>query len=353
MRTARPDEAPERLAEALLGRPVRAAVRLGGGANSRLYRVADAAGQRFVLKEYLRQPDDGRDRIGAEVRALALFAAHAVEGTPRLLAVDRQRGAVLMEWLDGEPVGVAGTAEADMALAFLGRLHALAPAEGAGLPEASEACLSLNELLRQLDRRIARLQARPTAGGAGVDAALDGCLADRLLPAFAAARRAAEHGYHVAGFDAAAPLAARRQTLSPSDFGFHNALRCRRGRLVFLDFEYFGRDDPAKLTADVLLHPGMRLTPEAARHFRAGAAALYGRDPGYRRRLALLLPLYAVRWALIVLNEFLPERWARRAWAGQAADREAVLARQLAKADAMLARAAPAAANDRKEGIAA
>ena len=36
------------------------------------------------------------------------------------------------------------------------------------------------------------------------------------------------------------------RTLSPSDFGFHNALRTPAGTMVFLDFEYFGWDDPAK-----------------------------------------------------------------------------------------------------------
>ena len=42
------------------------------------------------------------------------------------------------------------------------------------------------------------------------------------------------------------------RTLSPSDFGFHNALKRSDGRIVFLDFEYFGWDDPAKMTAEEL-----------------------------------------------------------------------------------------------------
>ena len=48
----------------------------------------------------------------------------------------------------------------------------------------------------------------------------------------------------------------RLRVLSPSDFGFHNALRRPDGTIVFVDFEYFGWDDPAKMMADAMLHPG-------------------------------------------------------------------------------------------------
>src|SRR5439155_21002106 len=57
-------------------------------------------------------------------------------------------------------------------------------------------------------------------------------------------------------------IAADQRTLSPSDFGFHNALRQADGRIIFLDFEYFGWDDPAKMIADFLLHPAMELSAE-------------------------------------------------------------------------------------------
>ena len=53
-------------------------------------------------------------------------------------------------------------------------------------------------------------------------------------------------------------LTNNRQLLSPSDFGFHNTLLTNEG-LKFIDFEYFGWDDPVKLTCDFLLHPGMVL----------------------------------------------------------------------------------------------
>ena len=46
--------------------------------------------------------------------------------------------------------------------------------------------------------------------------------------------------------------------LSPSDFGFHNILQSE-GRLNFLDFEYAGRDDLAKLLSDFRLCPEIKV----------------------------------------------------------------------------------------------
>jgi len=53
-------------------------------------------------------------------------------------------------------------------------------------------------------------------------------------------------------------LPADETCLSPSDFGFHNALVDPSGALSFLDFEYAGRDDPAKPVSDFFCQPKCR-----------------------------------------------------------------------------------------------
>jgi len=138
-------------------------------------------------------------------------------------------------------------------------------------------------------------------------------------------------------WDLDAALAHGPQTLSPSDFGFHNALRRPDGSLVFIDFEYFGWDDPVKLTADFLWHPAMRLDTAERRTFLKGVRELYGGDAGFLKRLAVSYPFYGIRWTLIILNEFLPQLWARRAFSGKGRDWEASKREQLAKARATLA----------------
>ena len=301
------------------------------GGNNRLYCVQTNDGQRFALKTYLAGANDNRDRIGAECAGLAFAWAHGSRRVPCYVASDLVAGLALFEWVEGKPVLSPGAADVDAALAFLGELEAMRRLAGAeALPEASEACLSAEELCRQITRRRTRLI---DSGDARVVEFLS-----RPFPlAWSRFERRARRGYATLGIDFEAEIAAECRTLSPSDFGFHNALRRPDGQLVFLDFEYFGWDDPVKLVADFLLHPGMRLGEPLKRRFRQGAARIFDGDPHHEARLQLLRPLYGLRWCLILLNAFLPERWQRQAYAQGDAVREEIQARQLAKAEAMLA----------------
>ncbi|SVD80991.1 uncharacterized protein METZ01_LOCUS433845, partial [marine metagenome] len=101
-----------------------------------------------------------------------------------------------------------------------------------------------------------------------------------------------------------------QQSLSPSDFGFHNALRKKNGSLVFLDFEYFGWDDPVKLMCDFAFHPGMNLSMGMRKYWFQATLNLYGEK--ILPRLNSSWPLYGLCWVLILLNEFRSDIWKRR-----------------------------------------
>jgi hypothetical protein len=317
------------LAASLLAAAPRAVAPVHGGGNNRLYRVEDVAGRAFALKTYLRNSGDARDRLGQEWASLAFLSRHGVTCVPRPVALDRPANAALYDWIDGLPVDRIGPPEIDATLAFIATLKRLARTpDASALPQASEACLSAAELIAQVDRRIARFAALD-------DPRIASVLAIELRPAREQVVARLHSGYAAAGFDVAQPIAPDLRTLSPSDFGFHNALRTADG-LMFIDFEYFGWDDPVKLVADFLHHPGMALDATVQRRFLAGARAVFAEDDSFNLRLALQYRLYGLRWVCILLNEFLPERWARRVYAG-AADRRAAETRQLAKARAKLA----------------
>jgi hypothetical protein len=309
-------------AEAVLGTLVEVAP-VAGGRNSRIFRVR-AGGVAYALKRYPGS-DDRRDRLGTEAGALTLMRNIAC--VPRLHAVDRTRRCVLLSWIDGVPVDAVTGADIDAGVAFLAAVHALrADPAAAEQPLASEACLSGAEIARQVEARRARLRA---AG----DAALIDFIESDFTPAFGKSLAPARAALSL---DFAADIPHEWRSLVPSDFGYHNALRRPDGSLAFVDFEYFGWDDPVKLTADILLHPGRPLGAAHRRRFRAAAEQLYD-DPHFVPRLAAYLPLFGLRWVLILLNEFVPEIWARRVAAGVTERWEDAKARQLSKARAFLA----------------
>ncbi|MFM7828188.1 MAG: phosphotransferase enzyme domain protein, partial [Acidimicrobiaceae bacterium] len=101
-------------------------------------------------------------------------------------------------------------------------------------------------------------------------------------------------------------------TLSPSDFGLHNSITTSSNDLVFFDFEYFGWDDPVKVTVDFCLHPAMSLDLSSQKYWVSEMKALFAHDSRFELRLKALAPLYAIRWALIILNEFRSDKLKNR-----------------------------------------
>ncbi|MDP6621424.1 MAG: aminoglycoside phosphotransferase family protein, partial [Alphaproteobacteria bacterium] len=248
----------ESTAAGLLGSRVVAIEPGRQGGNNRLYRVTALDGV-YALKFYPRQAVDPRDRQGAEAGALRFLERYAVSAVPRLVAEDRGKGCSAFDWIEGRPVDQPGAADVDGALRFLAELQALAAFDdSARLPLASAATLSPAALCSQIDWRLARC--RDVALNARIGQ-LGDFLDHSFAPVYGRVAAWAQHRYAAENLDFSAELPLGRRTLSPSDFGFHNALRRPNGRLAFLDFEYFGWDDPVKMVADFLWHPGMELGP--------------------------------------------------------------------------------------------
>jgi hypothetical protein len=320
------------VARALVGEAVEVGRLVTGGRNSRIWRVR--GGERvFALKQYPSRLDDPRDRLATEVGALRLMERSKIDTVPRVLGIDRERGYALLSWIDGGDVTAVGDTDIDAAVAFLAAIHDLrATPWAAEQPPAAEACLCGSEIERQIQDRLARLRKAAPA-----DQELFDFIDNSVSYQLAALSRNAQRQALAAGLAFDAELPQEWRSLVPSDFGFHNSLRRRDGSLAFLDFEYFGWDDPVKLTADILLHPGRPLEPPQRRRFRQAATQLYGADPAFATRLSAYLPLFGVRWVLILLNEFIPERWQRRVLAGETGSWSDVKARQLAHARDFLA----------------
>lgn len=323
------------IAERLCGDKVASMVPVQAGGNNRLFHVETAKGARYVLKTYLQENSDTRPRLRVEVDAFAFLRGQGVDCVPTVMGVDEMAGYALYERMKGKPVVNPARADLEAVLNFIRQLKGLSEKEEArSLPLASEACLSGEELLRQVRARFDALQA-PARDHAGLSTYLE----NAFLPMLNTAAKRVEAGYGMLAWNFAEDIPVGQQTLSPSDFGFHNALKVSDGNLAFVDFEYFGWDDPVKLTSDFLLHPAMSLSLGQKQQFCAGTAEIFAADSAYPERLRLLYPLYALRWCMIVLNEFLPERWARRQYASAEATLDQAQERQLQKAVVWLEKA--------------
>jgi hypothetical protein len=315
------------VARRLVGEAVEVSRLTTGGRNSRIWR-ARSSKQEFALKQYPPRQGDPRDRLSTEVGALRLMEHSRIDTVPRVLGVDADRGYALLSWIDGSSIADVNDADIDAAAVFLSAVHGLRMSPWAeGQPSAAEACLSGGEIERQIKVRCSRLRDIAPSEPELID-----FLDQSFSPAFSYASERARLRIAQAGLDFDAELPHEWRSLVPSDFGFHNSLRRSDGSLAFVDFEYFGWDDPVKLTADMMLHPGNALAPSHRSRFREASVRLYGGDPAFARRLSAYLPLFGLRWVLILLNEFIHERWQRRVLAGNSTGWRDAKAQQLARA---------------------
>ena len=309
--------------------PVRELLPLAGGANNRAFLVEAARGPAF-LKAYFRHADDPRDRLGAEF-AFARFAwAAGVRYAPEPLACDPENALGLFEWVEGAKPEAATDSLVTQATDFVRDLNAARWRPlAARLPTASEACFSLAEHLGTVARRVDRLMTV-------TDPEAKEFVAGELLPAWDRVREAAIDEGSDTGLSLDRPLELVARCVSPSDFGFHNALVTRDGRARFLDFEYAGWDDPAKLVCDFFCQPAVPIPEGHLESFTRAIAESFPEPASLVRRVRVLLPVYRVKWVCIRLNEFLPAETRRRAFSLPAEELEARKPRQLAAARAAL-----------------
>ncbi len=314
------------------------AIRIHGGRNSRVLRVVCDDGSVYAAKTYFRHPSDPRDRLDVEFRSLEFLWSGGVRNVPRLVAADRDRGWAVYEYVEGRgvPSPEVTADDIDRAADFLGTLAGLRDREESRtLPAASEACFSVQGILDSIGGRLNRLSQVGASDQGNAD--LQAFLGRELVPFVDEATRWATSRAQAAGKAPDSELDLRSRTLSPSDFGFHNALRLDDGRLVFVEFEYFGWDDPAKMVADFLLHPGMDLSHDLKGRFAVAVLGRFGNDRLLPSRLETVYPLFGLKWCLILLNEFVPEHLMRRGFATEGAEpRPEIQARQLAKAPGLL-----------------
>jgi len=315
-------------AQAGLGR-ARALSRLAGGKNNQVYRVDTETGRPLVLKCYFSDPRDGRDRLAAEWSFLERAWRDGVRAIPEPLARDAGAQAALYGFVAGRKLkaGELEPGHVDAAADFVLAVNA---GQHSDLPVASDACFSISDHLELVERRMLRLAALDHEAPHASEA--QRLVFTTLRPAWDGVRQRAMRGALALDLDLHRSLSEAEYCLSPSDFGFHNALATDDGRLIFIDFEYAGRDDPAKLVVDFFCQPEVPVPLAHLDRFIARLAL----DEAAQARCHLLLDVARVKWACILLNDFLPVGAARRAFA-ERSEREARCAAQLEKAKAKLA----------------
>lgn len=305
------------------------------GGNNRTFRL-ETPDATYALKEYFRQENDKRDRLQSEYAFLTYANVVAPKMTPFAYAKDDNAGIALYEFIEGESLAGLCVSENDVKQAanFFCALNGR-KRDMANLPNASEACFSIQEHLNLINTRIQNLT-KINIETAEDDQAQQTIqtLSERWLDVQEDVQNGAAK-YHLALNE---PLALQNRCLSPSDFGFHNALRTTNGELCFLDFEYAGWDDPAKMVGDFFSQLAVPVPAEYFDLFTKSVMQSFPDAVNLEHRAQLLRKVYEVKWCCIALNVFIPVNLARRMFANPTLNVVDLKKAQLAKADTLIQR---------------
>ncbi|OQA34714.1 MAG: Phosphotransferase enzyme family protein [Betaproteobacteria bacterium ADurb.Bin341] len=316
------------LAKVGLGDEIRDIKPLVNGGNNKTWFVEAGSG-RYVAKQYFRHAEDSRDRLNAEFEFTRYAFSLVPNRVPTPIVADRTAGLAIFGFLPGNVFreGEIGIQEVSAAATFFKAINGPERMEQAKhLPDASESCFSIVAHLSLVRGRIERLRKTVTEAS-DAQAFIDSLWAGwQILERDVLARAEAY------GINPNADLSLEQRCVSPSDFGFHNALRDENGMVRFLDFEYAGWDDPAKMVGDFFAQLAVPAPGEYFNDFIQIALSGFPDSSSLFKRAQLLRPVYQIKWCCIALNVLLPVNLARRKFANPSLDERALKQSQLAKA---------------------
>jgi len=309
-----------------------------GGVNNRIFFIQRNSCIIAVIKQYYHAGGNLRDRLTSDYEFSRFLWDHGINQIPEPLASDPRHHLALFNYIDGKKLvssEITGQ-HIDQVLDFYFAINACRDSQGAEvLPDASEACFTLADHIQLTERRIQMLQT--IKGVSEIDKKAEQFIRDELLPVWERVKYAACQNADADNLVLDERIPDRDIRLSPSDFGFHNALEDKTGTLIFLDFEYAGRDDPAKMVCDLFCQPQILIPRRFYSYILEKIVKDLSNPDLQRRRIKMLLPIYKIKWCCIVLNEFLPRGRSRRAFMKDMLNPEAKKDEQLQKAMNILA----------------
>ena len=285
---------------------------IAGGRNNRAYRIASPRGH-WLFKQYFQDPSGGRDRCGSEWDWSTFCWKLGVRACPEPIATDSLHRASLFEFITGRHLeqNQISANHVEQAASYVAEVNRFRDHPAAmKIAQAAESCFSMEEHLACVEQRIERLE--KLAVNERLDAELQDWLQKSLRPVWNSLQENVRSTDILHSLTEKLPQSQR--CLSPSDFGFHNALLERGGQLRFLDFEYAGWDDPAKLVCDFFWQPQFPVPRQWAKGL-ISAFMTPDSEPQLIHRIHLLFPVYGIKWCCLILNEFVVSDRQRREFA--------------------------------------
>jgi len=276
------------------------------GGNSSVWKVGVENASPLAIKFYYNDLNHSDRRVN-EARAIKAMRHNGIDNIPNMVLTDEKIEVSVFYHIDAGVVDVLNEGKLRKVASFIERLNDLKKEFGTDFPLASAACLNGVDIVKQIDNRLLNLQ-----NSCLDNHDLGGFILDRFIPLFKELESWAKCNWP-SRLNFNTPLEITKQTLTPSDLGVHNLLEAGNGDIFFIDFEYFGFDDPVKTTSDFLWHPKNKIDSSMGKYWVLLMTNIFAReDHTFSTRLRISWPLYGLCWCLILLNEFSINNWQKK-----------------------------------------
>jgi len=287
------------------------------GRNSQVY-LLEQGKESWIVKKYHQHTNDLRNRLENEFCFLTFLTDNEIDQVAKPIAFDSKKNLGLFSYLPGElPKSINGGL-VNQACEFIKKINEFRNEELAkSLPEASEACFSIISHLNSVKKRVTRLnQIIPSSP---IQNEVSSFVKSSLITSLNNITNDITEQFSNEKLQQTLPITSR--IISPSDFGFQNTL-IDNNAVYFVDFEYAGWDDPAKLICDFGSQPEIPVNEEFLQTFKVSFLTWLEDAEVSIHRSEILMPLYRLKWCCIMLNEFTSVGKDRRNHAGKKFDYE-------------------------------
>lgn len=269
---------------------------LSGGKNNKVFRITSVSSECFILKVYNPYSLYKFDRCNAEWTFLTHAKNIGLNNVPSPIERLTDVKACIYSFFDGQKINPEKITDHHVfqAADFIRDINS--HVNHASFMPAAEHCSDFASHIHVVDKRLERLE------NIIINTDLDQEAAELITKFISPAWTSVRHSL-VGKTNTIDKKTVSQLHLSPSDFGMHNIL-WDNDKAFFVDFEYSGLDNLAKLVNDFFTCPEIPVS-EAKRHvFIKRISNSMGFGNNFSSFCEILRDLYTIKWLCIVLNEF-------------------------------------------------
>ena len=277
-----------------------------GGINNSVFAL-ETGQKKFIIKIYPKNRHGSLRRLKAESEFLSYANSVCPEFTPKLIAVNQDMQSILMEYCEGASISDMTMIKENAihtAVLFIEQLNNKREEDRNIITQqATEGFQRISEHVENVRLRL------KTLNSSHISKNLRGrsnSIIEKLHLTFNLTNEKVKK--HLNNSDHLDRVLQESFFVSPGDFGFHNAVM-RKNSIIFLDFEYSGWDDPAKIIIDFFLQPKVPISENKESFSKfVDVFTQYTEKQNLLERIRILRPILCIKWMTIIVSFLNPER---------------------------------------------